>query len=125
MCAEQVPPLIPSIRGHIFPKEIWNVVWGYYHSYNVYELNQDFKASYKWDDLNNHGLWKNGRNINFFTLKSNIMSTTWKNCYCSYRCFSFKTGIAQNYWIPPRYFTTLIESDLSDSERARMLIKQA
>ena len=112
----------------MFPKEIQNIVWAYYQSYFLHELNQDFISSYKWDDLNNYGVWiKNGRHINFFAMKNNIMSRTWVNAsfgvvYC---CFSFKTGIAQNYCIPPRYFTTLIESDLSDTERARMLIKSA
>ena len=111
----------------MFPKEIQNIIWEYYQSYNVYELNQDFKASYKWDDVSNCGMWKNGRYINFFAMDERIVSTTtWKNSYHSdLHCVSFKTKKYQAYSLPPRYFTTLIESDLSDSERARMLIKRA
>ena len=109
----------------MFPKEIWNVVWGYYQSYNVYELNQDFKASYKWDDLRNRGIWKkNGCSINFFQVDRYVDSTTWKKGSLGLCCNSFILNKSQNYRLPPRYSTTLIESDLNESERANMLINK-
>ena len=113
----------------MLPKEIQNIVWAYYQSYNVYELNQDFKASYHWDDLTNCGLWKNGCRINFYSIKEtpstrrNIL--TWRNIFTSHiPCISFVNKKRQDYGVSPRYFTTLIESDLTDSQRDKILINK-
>ena len=107
----------------MFPKEIKNIISSYYQSYFVHELNQDFKSRYKWQDSVNGGVWINGCRINFWPVES--YSTTWRNreCFVKIRCCSFVTQQSRDYYVPARYFTTLIESDLSDSERAKMLIK--
>ena len=113
----------------MFPKEIQNIINSYYQSYFVYELNQDFLSSYEWGEICNCGRWKkNGRLINFCQIVRNVRninSTTWKNCHRpSTLIGSFVKDRHTNYSIPSRYYTTLIESDLSESEKARTLIKR-
>ena len=93
----------------------------------MYELNKEFKEHYEWVETFNCGRWKKtGYYINFSNFQSHIISTTWKNSYHSgIGCFSFVNAkYSEDRMISPRYFTTLIESDLSDSEKSRMLIKR-
>ena len=120
------------VRVKMFPKEIQNIINSYYQSYFIYELNQDFLSNYKFIDSSNGGLWKkNGQFINFFHMNEIIASGTWKNCHdpgdepsCDgHAIVSFITKNT-SYGIPARYFTTLIESDLSESEKAKTLIKR-
>ena len=92
----------------------------------MYELNQDFKANYKWDDILGRGIWtKNGCHINFFQIGRYIVPTIWKNSYIfGLWCNSFILNKSQNYRLSARYSTTLIESDLNESERAEILISK-
>ena len=108
----------------MFPKEIQNIINLYYQSYFVYELNQDFLNKYHWNEKSNFGTWITGCRVNFCPIQSYVNSTTWKNRQSKFTCISFMDQKSRDYYVPARYFTTLIESDLSDSEKAKMLIKR-
>ena len=109
----------------MFPKEIQNIISSYYQSYFVHELNQDFLNKYHWNDVFNCGTWITGCRVNFCHIQSHVDSTTWKNCHSTvFNCLSFVSQKNRDYGVPARYLTTLIESDLSESEKAKMLIKR-
>ena len=113
------------VRVKMFPKEIQNIINSYYQSYFVHELNQDFKSSYKFVDSSNGGFWKkNGQFINFFHMNEIIASSSgsWKNCHDPGDGHVIVSFITKNKrdGIPARYFTTLIESDLCESEKANV-----
>ena len=110
----------------MFPKEIQNIINSYYQSYFMHELNQDFYSNYKWDDRFNRGTWKkNDRLINFCVMTHGINPAAWKKCRTPETVIcSFADDKYRKYSLPSRYYTTLIESDLSESERAQMLIKR-